>query len=149
MVKNKIKKQFGFTELGKLSFFLGVKITDHGSYLSLSQSAYTWKIIESNGMHTAKPTLSTLPMGHVLYGKRTKLTTKEQIQMFDVPYRDVLCSLFYLVTRTRPDIATAVSILGKFATNPATRHLNAMKYLIRYLVKTINNGIIIPQNCKN
>lgn len=131
MVKNKIKKQIEVTELGKLSFVLGLKITDHASYLFLSQSAYIWKIIESIGMHTAKPTLSTIPMGYVLYEKRTKLTTKEDIQMFDVPFREPIGFLLYLVTRIKPEIATAV-FWANLPQTPALHHWNAMKYLVCY-----------------
>ena len=38
--------------------------------------------------------------------------------MFNCPFRSVLGGLLYLSTRTRPDIATAVSMMAKFQAAP-------------------------------
>jgi len=44
-----------------------------------------------------------------------------------VPYREIIGSLMYTATATRPDIAFAVSVLGQFAHNPAKLHWEAAK----------------------
>lgn len=63
-----------------------------------------------------------------------------------VPYRKVLGSLVYLSTRTRPDIATATSMLGKFQESPSRVHRKILKQVVRYLSGTISFGLFLPQS---
>lgn len=61
--------------------------------------------------------------------------------MQTVPYSSVLGSLLHLNTRTRPDLATAISMLGKFQSDPAPRHWKALKDVLRYLKDTLDFGL--------
>ena len=61
--------------------------------------------------------------------------------MHAVPYNSILGALLYLSTRTRPDMATVVSMLRKFESAPAPRHWNAMKHVLRYLRGTMEYGL--------
>jgi len=97
-------------------------------------------------MQDAKPTRTPLPMGHVLYEARSELTEKDAAVMENVPYQSVLGCLLFLSTRTRPDIATAVSMLGKFASAPTINHWQAMKHVVRYLICTRTYGIHFKKN---
>lgn len=115
-------KSLKVTDVVVLSVFLGVSIQDHGSFLSQSQCAYANHIIELAGLTTAKKTTSPIPMGYVLYEARMRLLEKENYAMERTPYREIVGSLLYLATRTRIDIATAVSLLGKFNSSPAPQH---------------------------
>lgn len=63
--------------------------------------------------------------------------------MVDVTYHEVLGSLLVLSTRTRPDIAAAVSVLAKLASAPAPRHWSAMQYLVRSSSRTRSHGIVL------
>ena len=45
----------------------------------------------------------------------------------NVPYREAVGSLLYLVTISRPDIAYAVSQVAKFCEKPGKVHWNAVK----------------------
>lgn len=66
--------------------------------------------------------------------------------MESVPYRETLGLLIFLSTLTRPDLATAVSMLGKIQAEPARKHWQAMKHVIRYLIGTVDYGIYLPGN---
>src|SRR3979490_236413 len=48
----------------------------------------------------------------------------------------------YLATTTRPDIAYAVGVLGRFNHNPGPRHWLAVKHLLHYLKGTIDHKLI-------
>lgn len=61
----------------------------------------------------------------------------------NVSNRHVLGSFLYLSSRTRPDISTAVSIIGKLQSNPGPKHWRAMKHSIRYLVSITEDGPLI------
>ncbi|KAL0320001.1 UNVERIFIED_CONTAM: Retrovirus-related Pol polyprotein from transposon TNT 1-94 [Sesamum radiatum] len=47
----------------------------------------------------------------------------------------------YLMVSTRPDIAYAVSCLSRYMSNAGTPHWEALKWLLRYLIKSENTGI--------
>ena len=66
----------------------------------------------------------------------------EQAEMKSVPYLSAVGALQYLATMTRPDIAYAVSYLGRFNHNPAPAHWLAVKHLLRYLKGTMHYQLV-------
>lgn len=50
-------------------------------------------------------------------------------------------SLMYTMVETRPDIAFAVSVLSRYASNPTDTHIAAAKRVLQYLKKTPELGI--------
>ena len=49
------------------------------------------------------------------------------------PYQEIVGSLLYLATHTRPDIAQAVSVVAQYATNFREIHCTAVKRILKYL----------------
>lgn len=64
--------------------------------------------------------------------------------MQDVPYREVIGSLLFLATRIRPDVATALSMLGKFQQCPRVKHWKYMNAVVRYFIGTIDFRRFFP-----
>ena len=95
-------------------------------------------------MDREKPADTPLPLCHQLYENRTEISNADKEYMKTVPYRKLLGSLIFLSTRTRPDISTAVSILGNFQENPSPVHWKHLKQVIRYLVGTVKHGLTFP-----
>lgn len=62
-------------------------------------------------------------------------------------YQCAVGKLLYLSTRTCPDIAFAVSSVARYTAQPTKEHWKAIKHLLRYLVGTINYGIIHTKSC--
>lgn len=58
------------------------------------------------------------------------------------PYQRMLGKLIYL-TVTHPDIVYTVHILTQFMQHPCTSHMKAVIHLLRYLVGTQNQGILL------
>ena len=56
-------------------------------------------------------------------------------------YQSIIGSLMYAALGSRPDIAHAVAILSRYASNPLEMHMTAAKRVIRYLSQTRNHGI--------
>ncbi|KAL0320291.1 UNVERIFIED_CONTAM: Retrovirus-related Pol polyprotein from transposon TNT 1-94 [Sesamum radiatum] len=54
----------------------------------------------------------------------------------DIPYASAIGSLMYAQVYTRPDIAFAVGILGRYQSNPGLDHWRAAKKVMRYLQGT-------------
>jgi hypothetical protein len=55
-------------------------------------------------------------------------------------YSQIIGSLMYLASATRPDIAYAVSKLSRFVSNPSSEHWRSLEHVMRYLVGTMNYG---------
>lgn len=53
-------------------------------------------------------------------------------------YQSLIGSLMYAILGNRPDIAFAVSMVSRFASNPTDEHMEAAKKILRYLRGTIN-----------
>ena len=146
-VKAKLGKYLKLTDLGESTFFLGVLIRETEKTIILTQKPLIKRIMQLSNMETCKPAKTPLPISHVLYEARSEPTKDEEQSMKMVPYKEVLGSLLFLSTSTRPDISTAVSMLGKFAASPLPRHWNAMKHVIRYLSGTQDYGLVFKKKC--
>ena len=66
--------------------------------------------------------------------------------MRDIPYSEVLGSLLFLTTHTRPELVKAVSMLGKYQQKPLVVHWNSMKSVVRYLIGTLDYGVLLPSD---
>ncbi|GMF24341.1 unnamed protein product [Phytophthora fragariaefolia] len=56
-------------------------------------------------------------------------------------YRGALGMLMILATCTRPGLAYALGQLSRFVSKPTTKHVEALKRVLRYLVETTEYGI--------
>ena len=56
--------------------------------------------------------------------------------MKNIPYASAVGSLMYAQACTRPDIAYAVGVLGRYQSNPGMDHWRAAKKVMRYLQGT-------------
>ena len=60
----------------------------------------------------------------------------EREHMKNIPYASPVGSLMYAQVCTRPDIAFAVEVLGRYQSNPGIDHWRAAKKVMRYLQGT-------------
>jgi hypothetical protein len=67
----------------------------------------------------------------------------------DVPYREAIGSLMYLMVGTRPDFAFAMSELSKFVESPTTLQWNAVKRVLTYIKQTSNHGLCYKSGGKS
>jgi len=50
---------------------------------------------------------------------------------------------------TRPDIAYGVSLVSRFMSNPSKEHWSAIKWVLRYLKRSIDKGLVFSSNIEN
>jgi hypothetical protein len=135
IVKFKLQMQASFkmSDLGLLSFYLGIEVQQGSSGISLSQTTYARRILDKAGM--ANCNACTTPME-----PRCKMSKQSVAPpTLAMEYRSLVGSLRYLV-HTRPDIAFTVGYVSRFMEKPTTEHLAAVKRILRYIARTIDYG---------
>ena len=56
--------------------------------------------------------------------------------MKGVPYASAIGSIMYAMMCTRPDVCLAISIAGRYQSNPGVGHWTAVKNILKYLKRT-------------
>ena len=69
--------------------------------------------------------------------KTQDLTTVEERERTKVvPYASAIGSIMYAMLCTRPDVSLAISMAGRFQSNPGMDHWTAVKNILKYLKRT-------------
>nr|GEW10259.1 uncharacterized mitochondrial protein AtMg00810-like [Tanacetum cinerariifolium] len=125
--------------MGKMSFFLGLQISQSPKGIFLNQSKYALEIIKKYGMETSD--LVDTPMV-----EKSKLDADPQGKEIDPTcYREMIGSLMYL-TSSRPYLVFAVCTCARYQAKPTKKHLHVVKRIFRYLKGTINMGLWYLKN---
>ena len=142
-VKKELSQKFEMKDLGPLHHFLGVKvIQDHlTEIIWIGQPSYTEKMLQKFGMYDSKPVSTPVNPDVKLVPSENPDDVCNQQR-----YQAVVGSLLYLSTKTRPDIAYAVSRVTRFCAKPTVEHWTAVKRILRYLKGTSNLGLLYRED---
>ena len=79
-----------------------------------------------------------LPMlqGVKLSQTQCPTTAEDREKMKDVPYASAIGSIMYAMLCTRPDVCLAISLAGRYQSNPGVDHWTAVKNILKYLKRT-------------
>jgi hypothetical protein len=105
--KEEMKRAFLMSDLGLLSFYLGIEVRQDAGGITLWQAHYAKKILEMTGMADCKA--AATPMEERL--RLSRDSTAEEVDA--TLYRRIIGSLRYLIN-TRPD---------RFLEQPTEEHL--------------------------
>jgi transposase InsO family protein len=133
-------RQMGLTltKEGSFSEFLGIKFDlMPDNTFKMTQQALINKILQAADMADCNP--NSLPAAQAALG------ADKDGEAFSETwnYRAIVGMLLYLSTNTRCDIAFAVSQVARFGSNPKKSHATAVKTILRYLKKTVDQGMIL------
>ncbi|KAJ0455004.1 putative RNA-directed DNA polymerase [Helianthus annuus] len=129
-----MKAIFDMSDLGLLSYYLGIEVKQGNNGTILKQSAYAKKILNLAGMVDCNSTQ---------YPMENKLRITKQGDGAEVDptfYRRLIGSLRYLL-HTRPDLSYSVGVVSRFMECPKESHLVAVKHIIRYIKGTVHDGL--------
>ncbi|KAL1213897.1 Retrovirus-related Pol polyprotein from transposon TNT 1-94 [Cardamine amara subsp. amara] len=132
--KDDMKREFEMTDLGELSYFLGMEIIQDEDGMFLSQKKYARRLLEKFGMNECK-SLSTPLTTH---GKSEKGDYEEFKDV--TKYRSIVGGLLYLCA-SRPDLMYASSYLSRYMAKPLKRHYQEAKRVLRYVKGTTEYGV--------
>ena len=134
-VVNSFKYEFGklfkIKDLGELHFFLGIRFNVRQNVISMDQSLYIENILRRFNEIDANPrSLPCDPSVYELLSAKSELLENPRI------YRELVGSLIYLMTGTRPDISFVVTLLSRFMNKPTKMHMNIARGVLKYLKGT-------------
>ncbi len=122
-LKQQLKKKLELSDLGNISYYLGMEISRDRTKnkLFLSQIKYINELLSKFNINGDK-----LIYSPSVQGVRLEKNT-EQAELKDINlYQQQIGSLMYLMTVTRPNIAFSVSNCARFMSNPNKEHFNAL-----------------------
>ena len=141
--------------LGIISRFNGVDISQTQEYVKISNETYISKVLENYNWTEKENKISTNPLplkddsaflarldndvGPDPSTNKPEYISLEERMGFK--YRKLLGELLFCMVTCRPDISFPVIKLAKFANRPGEIHYIALKGVLRYLRATITDGI--------
>ncbi|XP_031263008.1 uncharacterized protein LOC116121206 [Pistacia vera] len=132
--KKSMQSEFEMTDLGGMSYFLGMEIDQHVDGIFVNLRRYASEVLKKFCMENCKPV--NLPLVPNL-----KLSKNEDGEKVDEGlYRSLIGCLLYL-TATRPDLMYATSLLSRFMSNPTETHFKIAKSVLRYVTGSTDYGV--------
>lgn len=136
-----LKKAFEITIMDPKCFVgLQIQRDRKNKTIFINQSHYVEKILERFNMKNCSTRTTPLDINLKLCLKGS--TDDVESKNVDVPYREAIGSLMYLMIGTRPDIAFAINLLSRYSNNPKLAHWKALKRVLQYVSETKNLGIL-------
>ncbi|KAL8140089.1 hypothetical protein V2J09_006110 [Rumex salicifolius] len=136
-----MSSRFEMSDLGGLTYYLGIEVSQQRGRIALKQEAYAKKILSEAGMGECNS--SHVPMDLGL--KISK--AKEDRSINETEYRRNIGCLRYLL-HTRPDLAYCVGVLSRYMQEPKEPHGAALKQVLRYIQGTISFGMVFKSSNK-
>jgi hypothetical protein len=123
-------------DLGEADVILNIKLLrEEGNCgVTLVQSHYVKKVLNHFGYNDCASALTPYDLSVIL--RKNHKILRDQLR-----YSQIIGSLMYLASATRPDISFAVSKLSRFVSNPGDTHWSALERVLLYLKGTMSYGI--------
>ncbi|KAG8499828.1 hypothetical protein CXB51_006266 [Gossypium anomalum] len=129
---------FEMTDLGVMTYFLGMEVKQLQQGIFISQCVFASKILKKFCMTNCKSVSTPVVQGE-------KLSRNEYEEKVDEKeYRSLVGCLLYL-TATRPDIMYGVSLLSRFMNCCTVVHFKEAKRILRYIKGTLSHGVLFKK----
>ena len=130
----KLQSEFKITVSDSLDCFLGMQIErQKDESIFVHQKNYTETILKRFDMHEA----NSVKVPAI----KEEASTSEDL-VANIPYREAVGSLMYLMTATRPDIAFAVGKAAQKSDKATQGDWVCVKRILRYLRGTVGYGLL-------
>ena len=149
----KFMRRFESKYLGALEWFLGVHVRRYADgKISMDQSKYIADLVEKFFPNAESTTIRrNIPYPPDLCRTLGLATDTLEIErMKELPYLEIVGSLLYLTTMTRPDLAYIVGLLCRFMSGPSMQCFEAAQSVLLYAAKTkhlaitYNKKFVVP-----
>jgi len=128
-----------------LTYYLGINIKCHQKLISMSQTVYIDSILakfDKYITHNASGPNTPLPTDAIEFSKKQifednpTMNSPDDVIDDTFPYREIVGSLLYLCTCTRPDLSYSIGFLTRAVCNPRKIHTRACAHLLNYVKST-------------
>ncbi|GJR00381.1 retrovirus-related pol polyprotein from transposon TNT 1-94 [Tanacetum coccineum] len=131
--------KFKMSMMGKISFFLGLQISQSPRGIFINQSKYALESLKKYGFESCDPVDTSM-------GEKSKLDEDKERKVVDPShYCGMIGTLLYL-TSSRPDLQFAICMCTRYQARPTEKHLNTVKRIFRYLKGTVHQGLWYPKD---
>jgi len=147
-----LQEAFTIRDMGPISHFLGLRIERNRLHrtLTIDQEGYVNQMLRRFHMEAEKGVSTPIEPGTSLLRRKGTPTVypesehsihihineEEEREADQKEYQEIVGSLNYAAIATLPDISFAIGVLGRFASDPAKRHMTMAIGVMRYLKKT-------------
>jgi hypothetical protein len=136
--KEEMNVTFQMSDMGLLSFYLGIEVHQGDSGITLRQTTYAKRVVELVRLTDCIPALTSME-------ERLKLSRDSTTEAVDATqYQRLVGRLRYLV-HTRLDLAFSVGYVSRFMQRLTTEHQQVVKRIIRHVAWTLNHGLYYPR----
>ena len=132
--KLEMAEKFEMSDLGLLTYYLGIEVCQYDGGIILKQDRYAHRILEETGMSSCNMTHCPMEMN----AKFSKAVEEKNID--EREYRRAIGCLRYLL-HTRPDLSFSVGVLSRYMQSPKESHGAALKQILRYLRGSCSLGL--------
>ena len=141
-VKAMLNQRFKMSDLGELTWFLGMEFEREPECIAVNQRMYLTNVLTKHGMGECKP--ASTPCAE------KEIFDDDDDEMAQVPnevYRSIVGSLVYAMTCTRPDLCWIVSKLSQYLNEPVTKkRWVIIKRVLRYIQGTKNRKLMFKKS---
>src|SRR3954469_16406153 len=132
-IKAKLSNRFDMTDQDQISYILGISIKRDRAkrQIYLHQKRYIETILERFNMSKANTANTPSDTSNPL-----QKASDTNVSDPNVPYRQAIGALTYLMLATRPDIAMALNKAAQYSSNHNETHWTAVKRILRYIKAT-------------
>ena len=135
--KKVLMNEFEMTDLGKMSYFLGMEFLYSEKGIILHQMKYELELLKRFKLENCKIAITPSDTNQ-------KLDSDSDGEDVDATtFKQLVGSLRYLCN-TRPDICYAVGMVSRFMSKPKWSHYQAAVRILRYIKGTLKHGVLFP-----
>nr|GEY97622.1 hypothetical protein [Tanacetum cinerariifolium] len=126
--------KFKMSMMGRISFFLGLQISQNPRGIFINQSKYALESLKKYGFESCDPVDTPIV-------EKSKPDEDREGKAVDPShYRGMISTLLYLIA-SRPDLQFTICMYARYQARPIKKHVHAVKRIFRYLRGTVNRGL--------
>ncbi|GMF49564.1 unnamed protein product [Phytophthora fragariaefolia] len=144
-LKSALKKRFSMTDLGEVNYLLGWSILRDrkNRTIFIHQYKYATKVLDRFSDYIPCPIATPAERNVKLSVSGQPSSESEKDVKKDIPYREAVGSIMYLMVGTRPDMAFYMREVSQFLANPGMEHWKAVVRGLKYLLGTKDCGLLL------
>lgn len=135
--KRTMATEFEMTDLGKLSYFLGLEFAYTPAGLVMHQKKYIGEMLKRFNMSSCNAVANPMEVNQKLDRDESGEPVNE------TAFKQIIGSLRYLCNSI-PELSFGVGLISRFMSSPKRSHMLAAKRVLRYIQGTPDHGVLFP-----